>query len=89
MRLYDITQEPRYLALVNYFVEERGTQPHFYDIEYEKRGKTSYWNTYGPAWMVMDKPYSQAHQPISEQPVAIGHAVRFVYLMTGVAISPA
>lgn len=85
MRLYDVTQQPRYLALTNYFVEERGTQPHFYDIEYEKRGKTSYWNTYGPAWMVMDKPYSQAHQPIAEQPVAIGHAVRFVYLMTGVA----
>ena len=85
MRLYDVTQEPRYIALVKYFVEARGTQPHFYDIEYEKRGKTSYWNTYGPAWMVMDKPYSQAHQLISEQPVAIGHAVRFVYLMTGVA----
>lgn len=85
MRLYDVTQQPRYLALTNYFVEERGTQPHFYDIEYEKRGKTSYWNTYGPAWMVMDKPYSQAHQPIAEQSVAIGHAVRFVYLMTGVA----
>lgn len=85
MRLYDVTQEPRYIALVKYFVEARGTQPHFYDIEYEKRGKTSYWNTYGPAWMVMDKPYSQAHQPISEQPVAIGHAVRFVYLMAGVA----
>ncbi|HDX8785546.1 TPA: glycoside hydrolase family 127 protein [Klebsiella michiganensis] len=85
MRLYDVTQEPRYIALFKYFVEARGTQPHFYDIEYEKRDKTSYWNTYGPAWMVMDKPYSQAHQPISEQPVAIGHAVRFVYLMTGVA----
>jgi DUF1680 family protein len=85
MRLYDVTQQPRYLALVNYFVEQRGTQPHFYDIEYEKRGKTSYWNTYGPAWMVMDKPYSQAHLPIAEQPAAIGHAVRFVYLMTGVA----
>ena len=85
MRLYDVTQEPRYLALVKYFVEERGTQPHFYDIEYEKRGKTSYWNTYGPAWMVKDKAYSQAHQPIAEQQTAIGHAVRFVYLMTGVA----
>jgi hypothetical protein len=35
--------------------------------------------------MVKDKPYSQAHQPISEQQTAIGHAVRFVYLMTGVA----
>ena len=85
MRLYDITQEPRYLALVNYFVEERGTQPHFYDIEYEKRGKTSYRNTYGPAWMVKDKAYSQAHLPIAQQQTAIGHAVRFVYLMTGVA----
>lgn len=59
MRLFDVTQEPRYLALVKYFVEERGTQPHFYDIEYEKRGNTSYWNTYGPAWMVQDKAYSQ------------------------------
>lgn len=85
MRLYDVTQEPRYQQLVRYFVEERGKQPHFYDIEYEKRGKTSYWHTYGPAWMVKDKAYSQAHQPIAEQPKAIGHAVRFVYLMTGVA----
>jgi DUF1680 family protein len=85
MRLYDVTQEPRYMALVNYFVEQRGTQPHFYDIEYEKRGKTSFWNTYGPAWMVMDKPYSQAHLPLAEQTTAVGHAVRFVYLMTGVA----
>ncbi len=85
MRLFDVTQEPRYLALVKYFVEQRGTQPHFYDIEYEKRGKTSYWNTYGPAWMVQDKAYSQAHQPLAEQQTAIGHAVRFVYLMTGVA----
>ncbi|STV70035.1 Uncharacterised protein [Klebsiella michiganensis] len=33
-------RSPRYIALVNYFVEARGTQPHFYDIEYEKRGKT-------------------------------------------------
>ncbi len=85
MRLFDVTQEPRYLHLVNYFIEQRGTQPHYYDFEYEKRGKTSYWNTHGPAWMVKDKAYSQAHQPLAEQPTAIGHAVRFVYLMTGVA----
>ncbi|MDY0419961.1 glycoside hydrolase family 127 protein [Enterobacter sp. 170198] len=85
MRLYDITQEPRYLTLVKYFIEQRGVQPHFYDIEYEKRGRTSYWNTYGPAWMVKDKAYSQAHQPLAEQQTAIGHAVRFVYLMAGMA----
>jgi len=85
MRLYDITRQPRYLKLAKYFIEERGAQPHFYDIEYEKRGKTSHWHTYGPAWMVKDKAYSQAHQPLVEQQAAIGHAVRFVYLMAGMA----
>lgn len=85
MRLYDVTQEQRYLNLVKYFIEERGAQPHFYDIEYEKRGRTSYWNTYGPAWMVKDKAYSRAHLPLAEQQTAIGHAVRFVYLMAGMA----
>ena len=75
----------RSLALTNYFVEQRGAQPHYYDQEYEKRGQTSHWHTYGPAWMVKDKAYSQAHLPIAQQQTAIGHAVRFVYLMTGVA----
>ena len=28
-----------------------------------------------------DKAYSQAHLPPAEQQTAIGHAVRFVYLM--------
>lgn len=73
------------MTLASYFIGQRGAQPHFYDEEYEKRGQTSYWHTYGPAWMVKDKAYSQAHLPISQQQTAIGHAVRFVYLMTGVA----
>ncbi|WP_047607327.1 glycoside hydrolase family 127 protein [Rahnella aquatilis] len=85
MRLYEQTAETRYLELTRYFVEQRGTQPHFYDIEYEKRGKTSHWNTYGPAWMVKDKAYSQAHVPVALQTTAVGHAVRFVYLYAGVA----
>lgn len=85
MRLYEVTRESRYMHLAKYFVEQRGTQPHFYDSEYEKRGKTSWWHNYGPAWMVKDKAYSQAHLPLAEQQTAIGHAVRFVYLMTGVA----
>lgn len=85
MRLYEVTEQPRYMALASYFIGQRGAQPHFYDEEYEKRGQTSYWHTYGPAWMVKDKAYSRAHLPISQQQTAIGHAVRFVYLMTGVA----
>ncbi|WP_408582059.1 glycoside hydrolase family 127 protein [Hafnia paralvei] len=86
MRLYEVTGNSRYMKLTQYFVEQRGSHPpHYYDEEYEKRGKTSYWNTYGPAWMVKDKAYSQAHEPLALQQSAIGHAVRFVYLLAGVA----
>lgn len=85
MRLYEVVPEQRYLDLCQYFVEERGKQPHYFDLEYEKRGKTSFWDVHGVAWMVKDKAYSQAHLPLDEQTVAIGHAVRFIYLVAGVA----
>ncbi|WP_027521958.1 glycoside hydrolase family 127 protein [Bradyrhizobium sp. Ec3.3] len=82
-RLYEVTQERRYLTLANYFVEQRGIEPHFYDIEYEKR--SGHRKSHVTPWVVKDKAYSQAHLPVSEQRTATGHAVRFVYLMTGVA----
>lgn len=80
-----MTQEQRYLTLANYFVEQRGTEPHFYDIEYEKRRQSYHVKPSGTPWMVENKAHSQAHLPISEQRTATGHAVRFVYLMTAVA----
>ncbi|MVT55360.1 glycoside hydrolase family 127 protein [Bradyrhizobium yuanmingense] len=82
-RLYEVTLEPRYLTLANYFVEQRGTEPHFYDLEYEKRSRDR--KAHDKSWMVRRKDYSQAHLPVIEQRTATGHAVRFVYLMTGVA----
>lgn len=85
MRLYEATDEPRYLALGRYFVEQRGQQPHYYDAEYERRGRTFHWPSHGPAWMIKDKAYSQAHAPILKQDKAVGHAVRLLYLYTGVA----
>ncbi|OAX61359.1 glycoside hydrolase family 127 protein [Xanthomonas translucens] len=85
MRLYEATGEPRYLALTRYFVEQRGTTPHYYDEEYEKRGRSFFWGGHGPAWMIEDKAYSQAHVPVALQTSAVGHAVRFVYLYAGVA----
>ena len=85
LRLHETTGEPRYRSLAQYFIEQRGTWPHFYDIEYERRGRTSFWDNHGRDWMVRDKAYSQAHLPIVEQTAATGHAVRFAYLLTGVA----
>lgn len=87
MRLYEVTQEPRYQTLACFFLEERGKQPHYYDIEFEKRGGTRHWVGWGDSWpgMIKDKSYTHAHKPLSEQSEAVGHAVRSVYLMTGLA----
>lgn len=85
MRLYEVTGTERYKNLCLFFVDERGKQPYFYDLEYEKRGKTFMFNSNGPAWMIKEKEYSQAHKPITQQDAATGHAVRFAYLLTGVA----
>lgn len=85
MRLYEVTQEPRYQALARFFLDERGKQPYYYDTEFEKRGGTWHWDNWGDAWMVKDKAYTHAHKPLAEQSEAVGHAVRSVYLMTGLA----
>ena len=80
VRLYHATGEERYLALAKYLVEERGQQnPHYYDVEAVERGEDprKFWaRTY---------EYCQAHAPIREHDKVVGHAVRAMYLMSGVA----
>ncbi|WP_338129005.1 MULTISPECIES: beta-L-arabinofuranosidase domain-containing protein [Bradyrhizobium] len=66
-------------------MEQRGTEPHVYDIEYEKRQQSCARKSDGTPWTIKNKAYSQAHLPLSQQRTATGHAVRFVYLMTAVA----
>ncbi|MFV0401987.1 MAG: glycoside hydrolase family 127 protein [Oscillospiraceae bacterium] len=80
-KLYHATGEERYLRLGQFFLEERGRQPYFFDEEWEKRGKSRHWG--GNARP--DPPYTQAHLPVREQTEAVGHAVRAVYLYTGMA----
>jgi DUF1680 family protein len=81
MKLYEATGNETYRRLCQFFLEERGKQPHFYDAEFEKRGQTVHFGR----WVVDNKAYSQAHATIKEQETAIGHAVRFVYMCTGMA----
>ena len=94
MSLYSVTKDKKYLELAKFFIEERGKSPYFFDIEWEARGKTSYWN----GWNYCDAPskirtsitgggpeYNQTHKPIREQDEAVGHAVRVVYMLCGMA----
>ncbi len=80
VRLYHATGERRYLELSKYMVEERGqSNPHYYDVEAAERGEGA-----GKFW-ARTYEYCQAHAPIREQDKVVGHAVRVMYLMSGVA----
>ena len=70
VKLYRVTGEKRYLELSRYFVEERGQSPHFFTDLSEWRGGLK---------------NCQAHLPVREQKDAEGHAVRAVYLYSGIA----
>lgn len=79
IKLYRTTQEPRYLRLAHYFVEERGRQPIYFDEEARARGEDpdEFWaKTY---------EYCQAHLPVREQGEVVGHAVRAMYLYSALA----
>lgn len=79
IKLYRVTEEMRYLKLAQFFIDIRGEQPHFFDLEAEKRGDKPH------RWFHDSYSYSQSHLPVREQEVASGHAVRAVYMYTAMA----
>jgi DUF1680 family protein len=79
VKLYQVTGERRYLNLSQYFVNERGQQPHYFDIEAQQRGEDpkTYW--------AGSYEYNQSHFPVREQSKVVGHAVRAMYLYSAMA----
>ncbi|WP_130858853.1 glycoside hydrolase family 127 protein [Gracilibacillus phocaeensis] len=77
MKLYRVTNDDKHLQLCRFFIEERGKRnpQHFFDEECKARGVET----------GKDYTYYQAHKPIHEQTTAEGHAVRAVYLYSGMA----
>ncbi|GAC1399659.1 MAG: glycoside hydrolase family 127 protein [Ktedonobacteraceae bacterium] len=74
VKLYRVTGEKRYLQLSEYFVDERGRQPHYFDSEARLRGEDS------AAFWAKTYEYNQSHLPVREQHEVVGHAVRAMYL---------
>lgn len=81
VKLYNATGRERYLKLARYFIDERGKEPYYFDIERQKRGESGG----DKADRTIDREYNQSHLPVREQDRAVGHAVRAVYLYTGMA----
>ncbi|GGH85904.1 DUF1680 family protein [Pullulanibacillus pueri] len=79
VKLYRVTGNERYLNLSQYFIDERGKQPHYFDIEKEARGDNRKF------WWKDDYGYLQAHLPVREQTKAVGHSVRAMYMYTAMA----
>jgi len=79
LRLYDLTGEKSYLETAQYFIDERGTEPGYFDEE----GKTRGWIMWseGPE----KRDYAQNHKPVREQDKPTGHSVRAVYMYTSMA----
>lgn len=79
MKLYRLTDNKHFLELAKMFVDLRGVDPTIYAKEAENRD----WSV----WQMdpMDNEYRQSHMPVRKQSEAVGHAVRAVYLYTGMA----
>lgn len=73
VKLYDITKKKKYLETAAFFINERGKKPYYYDVV---QGKQTVYDNYH---------YNQAHREPRHQHEAVGHAVRGVYLYSGMA----
>ena len=77
MKAYRLTGREKYLRLAEYFILNRGSEPGFFnDPRYQELLKKH---------RAIDASYYQVHKPILEQDAAEGHAVRAMYLYTGMA----
>ncbi len=81
MRLYEVTGEEKYKEMAAFFVRERGAEPNFFEEEWKKRD----WSVWSKEKGTVNTMYHQAHKPVTEQTEAVGHAVRAVYLYSGMA----
>jgi DUF1680 family protein len=82
VKLYRATGEERYLHLAQYFVDERGRRPYYFELERAERGTPGFFE----ALRLFTSPeYNQAHLPVREQTEVVGHAVRAMYLYSAMA----
>lgn len=82
-RLFEATQEQRYLDLAHYFLNQRGQNPEFFDEQIKADGVD---RDLIAGMRDFPRRYYQAAEPIKDQQTADGHAVRVVYLCIGMAM---
>ena len=79
VKLARFSGEAQYRDLARYFIDERGSQPHYFDVEARARGSDP------AAWYHRIYEYNQSHVPVREQDKVMRHAVRAMYLYPAIA----
>ena len=84
VKLHRATDDSKYLELCEFFVDERGAEPSFFLLECEQRGQppAEQKHRHDPQGSFA---YYQAHIPVRSQESVVGHAVRAMYLYSGMA----
>jgi DUF1680 family protein len=79
VKLARVTGNRAYMDLAKYFIDERGQQPNFFVEEALAHGRD-------PKGVQKDTlGYNQSHKAVREQEKVVGHAVRAMYLYSGMA----
>ena len=84
VKLYKVTGEKKYLYLSKFFLMERGKEPKYFNLErkrFEKKYPDKFYMASAPAKIM--ETYNQSHKPVFEQKEVVGHAVRAVYMYSG------
>mgnify|MGYP002511034218 CR=1 FL=1 len=80
VELYRVTGDRKHLELAKYFIDQRGQEPLYFDQERKAHNNVFHWEH-----SYYQYQYYQAGKPVRKQFRAEGHAVRAVYLYTGMA----
>lgn len=85
IKMYQVTGNEKQLKLAKFFIDERGKQPLYFDLEFEERNRESFFAKYFPPYGMYSygQKYAQYHEPIRDQKAFVGHAVRCMYMASG------
>ncbi len=76
-KLYKVSGNEKYLRLSKYFIDERGKQPHYFDLEKEQM--PGFFEEFMNSHLNIHE-YNQSHKLVREQREVVGHAVRALYM---------
>ncbi len=79
VKLARATGVQRYRELAEYFIDQRGQSPNYFEIEAKRRGETGKlpWHMHHDGLATL-----QAARPVRELTEPVGHAVRMMYLLS-------